>query len=94
LPLPDEEIEVLRSGLSTRNATPWPHIVVGTRARVRSGSLAGLEGVVVRSDSQLRIVLSLELIAKSIAIHVNADDIEMCDSESRTRPSARPAAKY
>lgn len=78
LPLPDTEIETLRSGLDTKNATPWLYVKVGTRARIKNGPLAGLEGIVVRSDGQLRIVLSLDLISKSIAIHVSAEDISIC----------------
>ena len=94
LPLPDEEVETLRAGLSTRIATPWPHVSVGMRARVKSGPLAGLEGIVVRSDTQLRIVLSLDLIAKSIAIHVNADDLEICDSVRQHCLPAGVAGQY
>ncbi|MGD0097602.1 MAG: UpxY family transcription antiterminator [Terracidiphilus sp.] len=76
LPLSDSEIETLRKGLKTLNVVPWPNIKVGTRAQIKSGPLAGLEGIVIRSDSQLRVVLSIDMISKSIAVHVCAEDIE------------------
>jgi len=82
LPLPDEEIELLRTGLHLRQVDPYPYVKVGARARIRSGPLAGLEGIVVRKDDQLRVVLSLDLIRKSIAVHVSADELEPCESRS------------
>jgi len=84
LPLPDDEVEALRSGLNTENATPWPTINVGARARIVKGPLAGLEGIVVRHDGQLRVVLTVNLISKSIAVHVSADDIQVQDGEGQS----------
>jgi len=78
LPLPDREIETLQSGLRLRRVDPYPYAKVGARVRIRSGPLAGLEGIVVRKDDQLRVVLSLDLIRKSIAVHVSADELEPC----------------
>jgi len=77
-PLPDEEIETLRSGLQLRQGHPYAYVKVGARVRIRSGPLAGLKGVVVREDKQCRVVLSLDLIMKSIAVHVRADELEAC----------------
>jgi len=78
LPLPDQEIETLRSGLRLRQVDPYPYAKVGGRVRIRSGPLAGLEGIVVRKDDKLRVVLSLDLIRKSIAVHVRAEELEPC----------------
>jgi hypothetical protein len=46
--------------------------------------LAGLEGIVVRHDGQLRVVLTVNLISKSIAVHVSADDIQVQDGEGQS----------
>ena len=43
--LPDSEIETLRSGLHLRNAEPHPFLKIGEMARIRSGSLEGMQGV-------------------------------------------------
>ena len=80
--LPDAEIEALRSGLREREADPHPYLKVGDQARIRSGALAGLQGVVIRKGSQLQIVLSIDLIARSVAVHVSADEIEPLDLTS------------
>jgi transcription antitermination factor NusG len=80
LPLPDHDIETLRSGLRLRRVDPHPFVKIGVRARIRSGPLAGLEGIVVRKDGQLRVVLSIELMKKSVAVHVTADELEPCQN--------------
>jgi transcription termination/antitermination protein NusG len=79
LPLPDADIEALRAGLNAERVSAWPYIKVGTRARIVTGPLAGLEGIVVRKSGQLRFVISVDLILKSIAVHVAAEDIEICE---------------
>jgi transcription antitermination factor NusG len=74
--LPDAEIEALRSGLHLRQVDPCPYVKAGARARIRSGPLAGLEGIVVRKDDGLRVVLSIDLIMQSVAVHVDANELE------------------
>ncbi len=76
-PLPDTDIEALRSGLNAEKVSPWPYIKVGDRARIVRGPLAGREGIVVRTSEQLRFVISVDAILRSIAVHVDADDIEL-----------------
>lgn len=76
VPLPDETIEALRTGLHLRSAEPHALLAVGQRARIRAGALAGMEGIVVRRKNSLRVVLTLESIQRSIAVEVAADDLE------------------
>jgi transcription antitermination factor NusG len=75
-PLPDGAIEALRSGLHLRPTEPHPLLLMGQRARIRSGALAGMEGIVVRKKNSLRVVLTLEHIMQSIAVEVDGDDLE------------------
>jgi transcription antitermination factor NusG len=76
--LPEAEIEALRLGLQERQADPHPYLKVGDMAQIRSGALKGMKGVVVRVNNQLRVVLSIDAIARSIAVHVTADELELC----------------
>ena len=76
LALPDLEIEALRSGLHLRKFEPHPYLVVGEKARIKSGSLAGMVGVLARKKNSLRVVLTLELIMRSVAVEVDADELE------------------
>jgi len=76
--LPDGEIEQLRVALQGRQAHPYTYVKVGHRVRVRSGAFAGFEGIVVRTYGGLSVVLSIDLIQRSIAVHVDADELEPC----------------
>jgi transcription antitermination factor NusG len=79
-PLPETEVEALRSGLHLRQAEPHPFLTVGERVRIRSGALAGLEGIVVLKKNRLRVVLTMDLIMQSIAVEVDGEDLEPVDS--------------
>ena len=74
--LPDTEMEIMRSGLSGRlRAEPHPFLTIGRRVRITGGPFAGLEGVLKRGKSNLRVVVSLDLIQRSVAVEVDAADI-------------------
>jgi len=79
-PLPEAEIEALRAGLHLRRAEPHPLLTAGQRARIRSGALAGMEGVVVRQKGSLRVVLTVNLILQSVAVEVDGSELEPMDS--------------
>ncbi len=75
--LPDAEMEVLQSGLSrSPSAGPHPFLAVGRRVRITGGPFAGLEGILKRKKSSLRVVVSLELIQRSVAVDVDTADVE------------------
>jgi transcription termination/antitermination protein NusG len=74
--LPDTEMEIMRSGLSQRlRAEPHPFLAIGRRVRITGGPFAGLDGVLKRVKSNLRVVVSLELIQRSVAVDVDAADV-------------------
>src|SRR6266513_853035 len=63
--LPDREIEIMRSGLSERlNSAPHPFLTAGRRVRIKSGPLAGLQGILLRKKGSFRFVLSVGLIQR------------------------------
>jgi transcription antitermination factor NusG len=75
-PLPDFEIEALRSGLGQRKIEPHPYLVIGERVRIKAGALMGMEGVLVRKKNNFRVVLALDAILQCVAVEVDADDLE------------------
>ncbi len=77
VPLPDNEIEPLRAGLMHNiRAEPCPYLKVGRRVRIKRGPLAGAEGILLRKRSNLRVVLSIDLIKRSVSVEVDSADIE------------------
>jgi transcription antitermination factor NusG len=86
-PLPDEEMEILRKGLCQGlRAEPHPFLTVGRRVRITAGPFAGLEGVLKLKKSNLRVVVSLELIQRSVAVDVDATDVQGVVSARRADP--------
>lgn len=74
-PLVDDEIEAIRWGLTKLRAEPHPFLRVGHRVRIKSGPLAGLEGILLRKKGNCRFVLSLELIQRSISADIDIADV-------------------
>jgi transcription antitermination factor NusG len=86
VPLPDADVEALRSSLPFVKCEPHPYLKVGERARIKSGTLEGMEGILLRKKGMLRVVLSLDLIMKSVAVEVDADNVEpVVSSFSRSK---------
>lgn len=76
LPIPADEIEALRSGIVERGAEPHADVKIGQKVRICAGALTGWQGMVVRVDAGLRVVLAVESIMRSIAVRVTSDEIE------------------
>lgn len=76
LPLPEAEVEALREGIHSANCEPHPYLVVGDKVRIRTGALAGMEGVLLRKKGILRVVITLDLIKQSVAVEVDATEVE------------------
>jgi transcription antitermination factor NusG len=76
-PLPAFEIETLRTGLAMRwCAEPHPYLTVGQRVRIKSGPFEGLEGVLKRKKDNFRLVLSVDLIMRSILLDIDGAEVE------------------
>jgi transcription antitermination factor NusG len=82
-PLPGEVIEALKATLSTINAAPHPFVKAGDRVRIRSGCLAGIEGILLRKAGGCRFVLNVELLMQAVSIEVSAEDVEPITSTLR-----------
>jgi len=76
-PIPEEQIESLRIAISG-SAPCFPHdfLRVGQRVRIRGGSLDRVEGILVRQGGDQSLVLSVELLQRSVAIRIEGYDIE------------------
>ncbi len=76
IPIPDAEIEFLRSEFCRQRIEPYLDLVVGDRVRIKRGSMRGVEGVLVRKNYGLRFVVTLDLINRHAAVEVDADELE------------------
>lgn len=75
--IPDEEIDAIRvaAGGSLR-VEPYPFLKSGDRVRVVRGALEGVEGVLVRKKNLCRLILSVQMLAQSVAVEIDAMDVE------------------
>jgi transcription antitermination factor NusG len=76
-PIPESEIEsvriVLKQGISVQ---PHPFLNVGDRVRVRGSSLDGVEGVLLAKNDDLSLVVSIQLIQRSLSIRIAGYQVE------------------
>jgi transcription antitermination factor NusG len=77
IPVPDDQIAVLHQ-LVERNVarTPYPFLRIGQRVRIRGGDLDGICGILVRYEGGNRLVVSLDVIQRSLAIQVEGYKVE------------------
>ncbi len=75
--IPEEEIDAIRRTVeSSSRVEPHPFLRCGERVRVTRGSLEGVEGILVRKKSLYRLVLSVNMLAQSVAVEIDASDVE------------------
>jgi transcription antitermination factor NusG len=85
-PLPESEIEALKRSLQHRRVERLPYYLSkGDKVRIKSGPLEGLEGIVERQKGRSRIVISINAIMNSVAVDLQADDLEPAVSSGEAR---------
>jgi transcription antitermination factor NusG len=74
--VPNEDIEAIRTCLGADHALlPHRYLQRGQRVRVLSGPLVGLTGVVVRQKKRTRLVISFDLLMRSVAVELGPSDL-------------------
>ncbi len=75
-PVPVNEAEIsaiqtiIRSGLPRQ---PWPYLILGQRVRIEQGALRGLEGILLSLKGQHRIVVSITLLQRAVALEISRE---------------------
>ena len=76
VPLREADIHAVKICLNQGNRIePHPYLQTGQRARVKSGPLQGLEGVILRQKTGPRFILSFEFLMRSVAVEIEAMDL-------------------
>ena len=74
--IPEGEIEAIRRTVEGQfRVEPHPFLHCGDRVRVVRGSLEGVEGILTRKKNLCRLVLSVEMLAQSVAVEIDALDV-------------------
>jgi transcription antitermination factor NusG len=74
IPVDPDEIEsvkaILRSGLAVQ---PWPLLRAGSKVYIEGGPLTGLEGIVTNTDKVYRLIVSVSLLQRSVAVEIDRE---------------------
>ncbi len=74
--LEDSEIAAIqRVVMSKLPLAPWPYLKAGDRVRVEHGPMRGLEGTLVQTRDSVHLVISVDLLQRSIAVQVDREAI-------------------
>lgn len=93
LPVPVDEFEInaiqtlVASGVPKQ---PWPFLAVGDRVRIESGALRDLEGILVKFKGDHRLVLSVTLLQRSVAVEIDSEFV----TSLRSSPALRSEQTY
>jgi len=78
VPLEESEVEAIRTCLERNyRVEPHPYLREGRRVRIRTGALAGTEGILLRRKGAFRVVLSINLLMRSIIVDVDIADLDL-----------------
>lgn len=88
--IPEQEIQAVQSVIENRvNIEPHPFLKCGDLVRVKYGALEGLEGFLVRKKGQTRLIISVNLVERSVAAEVDACTVERVEA-----PVKGPSAMF
>jgi transcription antitermination factor NusG len=72
LTVEESELDAVRTVLSSEAyCEPWPYLEVGERVEVESGPLAGTQGIVTMVKNAVRLVISVNMLQRSVAVEID-----------------------
>lgn len=75
IPIPDHEISAVQAGCLLANVEPHPFLKAGMRVLVCRGPLSGHEGILIKQGHGTRLVLSMDLLMRSMSVEVDVADV-------------------
>jgi transcription antitermination factor NusG len=92
--IPDHEMDAVRRTIDAKlRVEPHPFLRCGERVRVKRGALEGIEGILVRFKGSARLVLSVDMLAKSVGVEMEVMDVEPVTNRTLLVPAQVPAAQ-
>jgi transcription antitermination factor NusG len=74
--VPEQEIAALKRVINSgMQYEPWPGISVGQAVQVRHGPLRGLEGVVVQVKGKHHLIISVNLLQRSVSVEIDKESV-------------------
>jgi transcriptional antiterminator NusG len=80
----ENEIEAIRALVSSGVPNfPCAYLDVGSRVRIESGALRGIEGILTDLKGKRRLVLSVTLLQRSVAVEIDSDAVSVIHSSQQ-----------
>jgi transcription antitermination factor NusG len=93
--IPPVEIDAIRRAVeSGYHVEPHPLLKCGAWVRVKCGPLEGIEGILERKKNLHRLVLSVEMLGKAVAVEVDGFQVERLSPDRRSLPIPCVPATY
>lgn len=75
--IPEKEINAVRLFIENDlSVDPYPYLKEGERVYVRSGPCRGVEGFIIRKGHHSRLIVSVDLLSRSVSVEVDAANVE------------------
>ncbi|MGO9340096.1 MAG: transcription termination/antitermination protein NusG [Terracidiphilus sp.] len=75
--IPDIEVQAIRRTVEgPLRVEPHPYLKCGDKVRVKRGTLEGVVGILVRRKNLCRLVLSVDMLERSVGVEIDASDVE------------------
>ncbi len=88
IPVEDSEIEAIQKVVSTGLQTePWPYLEVGQSVRIEDGALCGVQGILIGFKGARRIVVSVSLLRRSVALEIDRSVVCAIEEQSTIVPT-------
>jgi transcription elongation factor/antiterminator RfaH len=85
-PIADSEIQAIQVAVASGvPGQPWPYLEVGERVKIHSGKLSGIEGILVNLKGNHRVVLSVTLLQRSVALEVDLSWVTSLEKRSERK---------
>ena len=83
-PVADAEVAAIRRAVACGlSAEPWPFLEVGQRVRLERGPLAGIEGILLEACKEQRLIVSVTLLQRSVAVAIERHWVTLLDAGGR-----------
>jgi transcription antitermination factor NusG len=92
VPVDESELDAVRAVLKSQAyCEPWPYLAVGQRVRVEYGPLAGTEGLVMMLKNSYRLVISVNLLQRSVSVEIDRDCLKPLPNEASPKKTKEPS---
>ena len=78
IPIPDEQVDAIKKLIESKlPIDPYPYYNEGKMVVVVNGPLQGVVGRILKKRASNKLILSVDLIKRSVSVEVKAEDVEL-----------------